>query len=137
MKTMKMSKIDIGFTEEELQRMLENIDSFTPDEALEIDKLVDELSDRKNKQAARDDLIAFCLHIDSTYRVGRHHRILADMLMAIERGPNAEDGKDRVCVNIPPRHGKSQLVSIYFPAWYLGRNPSHKVMMVSHTTDWL
>jgi len=26
-------------------------------------------------------------------------------------------------------------VSIFFPAWYLGRNPDKKVMMVSHTTD--
>jgi hypothetical protein len=130
-----MNDLGLGFSEEEIQRMLENIDSFTAEEVLEIDKLVDELNSRKNKKSAYDDLIAFCIHIDSTYRVGRHHRILADMLMAIERGPNAEDGKDRVCVNIPPRHGKSQLVSIYFPAWYLGRNPSHKVMMVSHTTD--
>jgi hypothetical protein len=132
---MKMSNADIGFSEDEIQQMLDNIDTFTPDEAMEIDKLVDELNNRKAKKAAQDDLIAFCLYIDSTYKVGRHHRILADMLMAIERGPNVEDGKDRVCVNIPPRHGKSQLVSIYFPAWYLGRNPSHKVMMVSHTTD--
>ena len=30
---------------------------------------------------------------------------------------------------------KSQLVSIFFPAWFLGRNPNKKVMMVSHTTD--
>ena len=30
---------------------------------------------------------------------------------------------------------ESQLVSIYFPAWFLGRNPNKKVMMVSHTTD--
>ena len=53
--------------------------------------------------------------------------------MAIEAGD-----KDRICVNIPPRHGKSQLVSIFFPAWFLGRNPGtkkKKVMMVSHTTD--
>jgi len=57
-------------------------------------------------------------------------RILANMLMAIESGD-----KDRICVNIPPRHGKSQLVSIFFPAWFLGRNPNKKVMMVSHTTD--
>jgi hypothetical protein len=62
--------------------------------------------------------------------VGKHHRILANMLMDIEGGD-----KDRVCVNIPPRHGKSQLVSIFYPAWYLGRNPNKKVMMVSHTTD--
>lgn len=40
-----------------------------------------------------------------------------------------------MCVNIPPRHGKSQLVSIFYPAWFLGRNPDKKVMMVSHTTD--
>ena len=69
------------------------------------------------------------------YKVGRHHRILANMLMDVERGPTAKDGKDRVCVNIPPRHGKSQLVSIFYPAWFLGRNPDKKVMMVSHTTD--
>jgi hypothetical protein len=62
--------------------------------------------------------------------VGKHHRILANLLMGIERGD-----KDRVCVNIPPRHGKSQLVSIFYPAWFLGRNPNKKVMMVSHTTD--
>jgi predicted phage terminase large subunit-like protein len=62
--------------------------------------------------------------------VGKHHRILADMLMGLEDG-----SKDRACVNIPPRHGKSQLVSIFFPAWFLGRNPDKKVMMVSHTTD--
>ena len=66
--------------------------------------------------------------------VGRHHRILADELMAIARGPQNQ-GKDRICVNIPPRHGKSQLVSIYFPAWFLGRHPDKKVLMVSHTTD--
>jgi predicted metal-dependent hydrolase len=82
--------LGLGFSEEEIQRMLENIDSFTAEEVLEIDKLVDELNSRKNKKSAYDDLIAFCIHIDSTYRVGRHHRILADMLMAIERGPNAE-----------------------------------------------
>ena len=62
--------------------------------------------------------------------VGKHHRMLADMLMDIEQGTRI-----RACVNIPPRHGKSQLVSIFFPAWYLGRNPDKKVMMVSHTTD--
>jgi hypothetical protein len=85
------------------------------------------------------------------YKVGKHHRILANLLMDIERGktyakedkdtlsfqtsPNAREGKDRVCVNMPPRHGKSQLASVMFPAWFLGRNPDKKVMMVSHTTD--
>jgi predicted phage terminase large subunit-like protein len=118
------------FLEEDVQKMLDNLDSFSNDEVKEIDRLVDELATRKQNQLAYDDLIEFCKAMMSDFIVGRHHRILANMLMGIERGD-----KDRVCVNIPPRHGKSQLVSIFYPAWFLGRNPDKKVMMVSHTTD--
>jgi len=125
-----MSEVAFDFTEEEIQAMLDNLDEYTPDEVLEIDKLVGELDTRKKNKLAYDDLIEFCKAMQSDYIVGKHHRILADMLMAIEQGE-----KDRICVNIPPRHGKSQLVSIFFPAWFLGRNPNKKVMMVSHTTD--
>jgi predicted phage terminase large subunit-like protein len=124
-----MTKV-LDFTEEEIEHMLENLDAFTPEEVAEIDKMVDELATRKANQSAHDDLLAFCKKMDPNYIVGRHHRILANMLMAIERGD-----KDRICVNMPPRHGKSQLVSIFYPAWFLGRNPDKKVMMVSHTTD--
>ena len=118
------------FTEEEVQNMLDNLDAFSDDEVVEINRIVDELATRQANQEAYDDLIEFCKRMQPDYIVGKHHRILADMLMAIEEG-----NKDRICVNIPPRHGKSQLVSIFFPAWFLGRNPGKKVMMVSHTTD--
>jgi len=125
-----MSEVALDFTEKEIQVMLDNLDEYTPDEVVEIDRLVDELDARKRNKLAYDDLIEFCKAMQPDYIVGKHHRILADMLMAIEQGD-----KDRICVNIPPRHGKSQLVSIFFPAWFLGRNPNKKVMMVSHTTD--
>ena len=120
---------DMDFSDADIQHMLENLDSFNADELAEIDKIVDELSVRNKNKAAYDDLIEFCKRMQPDYKVGRHHRILADQLMALEDG-----SKDRVCVNIPPRHGKSQLVSIFYPAWFLGRNPGKKVMMVSHTT---
>ena len=118
------------FTEAEVQIMLDNLDQYNSEELGELNTLVDELAVRDYNNKAYEDLVAFCKHMQSDYKVGKHHRILADMLMDIERGE-----KDRICVNIPPRHGKSQLVSIMFPAWYLGRNPNKKVMMVSHTTD--
>ena len=118
------------FTPEEVQHMLDNLDNFTEAEVTEIEKMVDELDARRKNKVAYDDLIEFCKRMMPDFIVGKHHRILADMLMDIEKGV-----KDRACVNIPPRHGKSQLVSIFFPAWYLGRNPDKKVMMVSHTTD--
>ena len=125
-----MNKHALDFSEDEIQVMLDNLDQYTPEEVAEIDRMVDELATRQHNQAAYDDLIAFCKHMQPDYIVGKHHRMLATMLMDIEQGQ-----KDRICVNIPPRHGKSQLVSIMFPAWFLGRNPNKKVMMVSHTTD--
>jgi predicted phage terminase large subunit-like protein len=122
----KMVDID----DAEIEALLANLDDLSPEEIAEIDQMVDELASRKANQTAYDDLLGFCKKMDPNYIVGRHHRILANMLMAIERGD-----KDRICVNMPPRHGKSQLVSIFYPAWFLGRNPDKKVMMVSHTTD--
>jgi len=131
------------FTQEELDLLLNSLDSYSVEEQAEIYKIVEELEGKKRAEAAYLDLIEFCKFMQADYKVGKHHRILADLLMEIEIGKEydengaelEETGKDRICVNIPPRHGKSQLVSIYFPAWFLGRNPDKKVMMVSHTTD--
>ena len=114
--------------------------------SLEIEKLFERVENYKQSRKVKncqEDLIEFCCLMQSDYKVGKHHRILGDLLMEIEQGreynydgkPIADTGKDRICVNMPPRHGKSQLVSIYFPAWFLGRNPDKKVLMVSHTTD--
>lgn len=33
---------------------------------------------------------------------------------------------------MPPRHGKSELISRYFPAWYLGNFPDRRVMLTSY-----
>lgn len=117
-------------SEEDLELLISHIDEFDSSEQDEILQIADALAKRKQAQVCRDDLIEFCKHIQPDYKVGKHHRILANTLMAI-----AEGQKDRVCVNIPPRHGKSQLVSIYFPAWFIGKYPDKKVLMVSHTAD--
>jgi predicted phage terminase large subunit-like protein len=36
---------------------------------------------------------------------------------------------------MPPRHGKSELASHYFPAWYLGTFPDRKVILTSYGAD--
>ena len=38
----------------------------------------------------------------------------------------------RLVITMPPRHGKSELASIQFPAWYLGRNPDKRVILASY-----
>ena len=102
-------------------------------DSLELELFDDTLAELERREAARlarDSLLEFCIRMNPDYKVGRHHRRLAKLLedMAFNR-------KDRIAVSIPPRHGKSFLVSVYFPAWFLGNFPDKKVLMVSHTTD--
>lgn len=38
----------------------------------------------------------------------------------------------RLIVNMPPRHGKSEIISKYFPSWYLGTYPNKRIILVSY-----
>lgn len=58
-----------------------------------------------------------------------HAQIIAK-LEAVERG----DIK-RLMIFCPPRTGKSELVSIRFPMWCLGRNPKRKLVISSYGAD--
>ena len=41
----------------------------------------------------------------------------------------------RLIVTMPPRHGKSELMSKYFPAWWLGMFPDQRVILASYEAD--
>ena len=114
----------------EIQTLMANIGKLTPAEQEQLMSVVEELERRKHAKACRDDLLAFCQHMDPTYIVATHHKKLAELLTNIAYGH-----KDRIAVSIPPRHGKSHQISTLFPAWFLGKFPDKKVLMVSHTGD--
>ncbi|MCP4549272.1 MAG: phage terminase large subunit [bacterium] len=42
---------------------------------------------------------------------------------------------DNLLVTMPPRHGKSEVISKYFIAWYLGMYPRNKVILGSYGAD--
>lgn len=54
------------------------------------------------------------------YRPGKPHYTIAEQLERVERREI-----DRLMLLCPPRHGKSELASRRFPAFYLGRHPHH------------
>lgn len=43
--------------------------------------------------------------------------------------------RQRVLVSCPPRHGKSELMSYWFPIWFLSMDPSKKVILASYEQD--
>jgi len=64
------------------------------------------------------------------YEFGKHHRTIIDALESVERGEIK-----RLMISMPPRHGKSMLVSEFFPAWYLGRNPDKSIITSSYAAE--
>ncbi len=72
--------------------------------------------------------------MDSGYEAVWFHEVLADILeKALVRTMNKE--KTRIILTIPPRHGKTQTTSIYFPAWVLGKYPTLKFILSSYGAD--
>lgn len=76
---------------------------------------------------ARRRLLDFVGLTMASYRAAAHHATIAAALEAVEAGTIK-----RLVITMPPRHGKSELASIQFPAWYLGRNPDKRVILASY-----
>src|SRR5215469_8585568 len=59
-----------------------------------------------------------------------HLEVIAAKLTAVWKGKIP-----RLIINLPPRHLKSLLASIAFPAWCLGHDPSAQILCVSYAQD--
>lgn len=61
------------------------------------------------------------------WQIARHLDLLNRQLVDVAAGRVR-----RLMVFMPPRHGKSELISRYFPAWYLGTHPEHRFMLAGY-----
>ena len=59
-----------------------------------------------------------------------HVEVIAAKLTAVRQGKIR-----RLIINLPPRHLKSLMASIAFPAWCLGHDPSVPILCVSYAQD--
>jgi predicted phage terminase large subunit-like protein len=90
------------------------------------------LLQRRNEIAAleraRSDFYAYCQHVEEKYVKGTHLELITSKLQAV-----AEGRIKRLVICMPPRHSKSRHGSELFPSYYLGHQPDHQVMLLSHT----
>ena len=86
------------------------------------------------QKAAQNKLITFCELINPKWETVWFHALIAEKLNGVlERIKNKE--KVRIILTLPPRHGKSQLSSIYFPAWGLGKSPDLKFILSTYGAE--
>jgi len=103
---------------------MQNAHDWSP-KAVDAKRVAAELIRRKDAAA---HLIDFTEYTYPRYRTAPHHRQIAGQLERVERGE-----VDRLMLLVPPRHGKSELASHRFPAWFLGRQPDKQFLSVSAT----
>ena len=61
---------------------------------------------------------------------GSHHRHIADKFNKLASGEI-----NRLIINMPPRHTKSEFASYLLPAWMVGREPRLKIIQATHTGE--
>ena len=80
----------------------------------------------------RKFLLPFVERTNPEYHAGWVHK---DICQRLENFSKQVENKEspRLMLFMPPRHGKSTLASIAFPAWHLGRHPNHEFISCSYS----
>lgn len=82
------------------------------------------------KELARRHMANFAVYTDENYKMNWHHELMCRYLDKWVK----RDIK-RLMIFMPPRHGKSELVSRKLPAFIFGQNPDAKIIGTSYSAD--
>ncbi len=93
--------------------------------------------ERVRREQARRNFMRFCQYVDRRFETPAHVQLVADKLQQVARfiESGGKEGISRLMIELPPRHGKSELASRKFPAYFLGRRPDSRVILASYGAD--
>jgi len=96
-------------------------------EKIDKDKLRLEL----RKELARRSYIDYVDYVNQGNWVkAKHLELIAKEIEEVIDGNN-----DRLIISMPPQHGKSMMITETLPSYYLGKNPTHRVIVASYGED--
>ena len=68
------------------------------------------------------------------YTLTRFHKFLAKVCETVVK--KVENGEEvRICVSVPPQHGKTTTITKTLPSWFVGRNPDLRCILTDYTAD--
>ena len=95
-----------------------------------IDKAQEAKKELAKRILAQRHFLDFITYMHGWFRVSWHHILVAKALEQIESGE-----LKRLMIFLPPRHSKSEMVSVNVPAWILGRDKDKSVIQASYSAD--
>ena len=87
-------------------------------------------AEKKIQNKAKNDFLSFVKCVWPEFVEGSHHRHIADKFNKLASGEI-----NRLIINMPPRHTKSEFASYLLPAWMVGREPKLKIIQATHTAE--
>ena len=87
-------------------------------------------AEKKIQNKAKQDFLSFVKCVWPEFVEGSHHRHIADKFNKLATGEI-----NRLIINMPPRHTKSEFASYLLRAWMVGREPRLKIIQATHTAE--
>jgi predicted phage terminase large subunit-like protein len=106
---------------------LNKLPSDKRDEFIQYGLLLDK---KKNQEKVNNDFLSFVKSVWPDFVEGKHHKKISEQFNRL-----AEGKINRLIINMPPRHTKSEFASFLLPAWMIGKNPKLKIIQTTHTTE--
>jgi len=107
-----------------------DLSKLTETELKEALLLKERLDNFSQQEKCRESFLEYINHMWPEFICGKHHKIFAEKLEKVAKGEI-----NRLIVNMPPRHTKSEFASTYFPSFIMGLKPNMKIMQTTHTGE--
>lgn len=76
---------------------------------------------------AKTFFLSYCHIINANFISAEHHHRISKVLDEIAAGKTR-----RLIVSMPPRHGKTFMISQHFPTYFMGRNPKKNIISTAY-----
>lgn len=106
-------------------------DSLTDSQLAEVIEQIRKLASGLGKPNVEDNPADFAVRVSGgLWKAARHLKLISAYLAQLER-------RERrfLVISAPPRHGKSLLTDVWFPIWWLTRNPKARVIVAGYGAD--
>lgn len=86
------------------------------------------------RRQLRRDYSLFVRWANPRFYMTHFHKYLCDQIQEFLEVPTTK-AMDILLLSVPPRHGKSFTVTETLPAWFMGQDPLHHVIIASYESD--
>ena len=141
----KKKKANAKMFKEEIKKMKSATSTAFNDEEKKKDNVLDiyknmspsqkALFDKElEKKKLRDNYALFVRYVYPDYIFTKFHALLCNIAQSvvekIEKGQ-----KVKICISVPPQHGKSMTITETLPAWFVMRNPDLRCIVTAYNAD--